>query len=78
MTWDEDPPRIEPERIHTCSAGERLRAETAVARSAEAKEALWGHAVTRIDYAGGRWWAHNEEYSSVVRFCPWCGEELGS
>ena len=76
MAWDVDLRHIEPERIHTCEAGEHLQAETAAAQSAEASEALWGHAVTRIERVGGRWWAHNEEYSTRVEFCPWCGKEL--
>lgn len=78
MAWDEDLPRIEPERTHSCAAGDRLRQEVDRAQAVDVKQALWGHAVTRIEFAAGRWWAHNEEYSSVIGFCPWCGEELGS
>jgi hypothetical protein len=78
MVWDEDLSRIEPERTHSCTSGDRLRQETDHARTAEMKEALWGHAVTRIEYAAGQWWAHNEEYSSVIGFRPWCGEEWGA
>ncbi|CAN5745865.1 hypothetical protein BH23GEM6_BH23GEM6_12420 [soil metagenome] len=73
MTWNEDLPRIDSERIHSCDSGERLRAETAAAQSAEAKEALWGHVITRIERVDGRWWAHNEENSARVEFCPWRG-----
>jgi hypothetical protein len=77
MTWDaEDLPRIEPELAHTCEAGDRLRRETNDEQAVDAKEALWGHAVTRVEFAAGGWWAHNEEYASVVRFCPWCGVDL--
>ncbi len=72
----EDLPRVEPERMHSCEVGERLRQETDGAQAEAAKETLGGRAVTRIEYASGRWGAHDEEYSSVVRFCSCCGEEL--
>jgi hypothetical protein len=76
MAWGDDLPRIEPERTHLCEAGSRLRGETERAQAAEANEALWGHAITRIEFAEGRWWAHNAEYATLVRFCPWCGANL--
>ncbi len=70
--------QIRAERSHHCEAGEQLRRATREAQEAEDNEALWGPAITRIERAGDQWWAHNEEYSSLIRFCPWCGENLSS
>jgi hypothetical protein len=74
--FDPDPKQISAEAVHHCEAGERLREETRETQDAEAREALWGHALVHVEYAAGRWWAHNEEYSSIIRFCPWCGVDL--
>lgn len=38
--------------------------------------ALWGPAITNIEMINGKWWAHNEEYSTEISFCPWCGTRL--
>lgn len=64
------------EAAHLCEGGERLQRETRGVQDAETPEALWGHAVTHVGYAAGRWWAHNGEYASIIRFCPWCGADL--
>ena len=36
----------------------------------------YGVAVQRIDFSAGRRWAHNDEYSVHVAFCPWGGIRL--
>lgn len=64
------------DRAHRCEAGKRLRDATRAAQDRDAPEALYGYAVTHIERVGGQWWAHNGEYSSMVRFCPWCGVDL--
>jgi hypothetical protein len=68
-----------PEARHFCVQRQRHRG--AGHGSVEVKgepepERLWGSAVTRIEMARGRWWAHNEEYSTEISICPWCGIDL--
>jgi hypothetical protein len=38
----------------------------------------YGPSITAIERGDdGRWWAWSrEEYSSAIRFCPFCGERL--
>lgn len=71
-----DPIEFPADRAHRCAAGERLREATRAARERDAVEALYGAAITHVERAGARWWAHNGEYSTMVRFCPWCGVDL--
>ena len=42
----------------------------------ELPAALYGPAITTIERRDGAWWAHNEEYSTEISFCPWCGSRL--
>lgn len=44
-----------------------------------ARNGRWGQAVTKIVRdEEGTWWADNEEYSTTIRFCPFCGVDLHS
>jgi len=37
----------------------------------------YGQAITNIEYhEGGGWVANNDEYLTVIFFCPFCGIEL--
>jgi len=65
-----------PEASHACA--ERDRHSGAAHRTHEGRppEELYGATITRIDRRAGRWWAHNDEYSTEVTFCPWCGTRL--
>lgn len=66
--------------VHTCDPMRDLQSEERRLREStdweELPALLHGPAITRIARDDGRWWAHNEEYSSVIRYCPYCGEYL--
>lgn len=36
----------------------------------------YGQAITRIIKVDGHWLADNDEYSTEIRFCPFCGKKL--
>lgn len=47
----------------------------------EDNHTLWGGAISnrmRYEANSRRWWIDNGEYASPIRFCPWCGIDLGS
>ena len=67
--------REQPYREQRKKRLSHLRGEVSVA-----VEFGWGSAITDIcwsEYAGC-WIAGNDEYGTVVRFCPWCGLDLWS
>ena len=82
--WGPIGPRIVPEATHRCAEmdeAKRIRSAleaVAVDRSERIEELLYGCAFSRIDCAAGRWWAHNDEYSTPIRYCPHCGTLLPS
>jgi hypothetical protein len=68
--------RITPDESHTCpdaAAGAMIRR---VLAEDDREEALYGPAVTRIERVDRLWYAHNDEYSTPIRFCPFCGSAL--
>jgi hypothetical protein len=64
-----------PSERHECDA-RRVHEGTVGPADSDDPPRLYGAAITRIELVAGRWWAHNEEYSTQVSFCPWCGERL--
>ena len=36
----------------------------------------YGPAIGRIIKVGGYWLADNDEYSTVINYCPFCGDAL--
>lgn len=42
----------------------------------------WGNAIDHIVWLNGHWWAvagaAGPEYSTPVRYCPWCGQRLAA
>jgi len=38
----------------------------------------YGPSITRIEYVKEhkRWIAHCDEYASIIKYCPFCGEQL--
>jgi hypothetical protein len=66
------PPTPSPEE-HECDA------QREVADTEKLYPRGYGAALTEPPfYADGEWWAGNGEYYSIVRFCPWCGEDLST
>lgn len=41
--------------------------------NAEYPEPSWGAAISRCREIDGNLWVDNEEYASLVNFCPFCG-----
>jgi hypothetical protein len=70
--------RITPDESHTCPDAAEAEAIRRVAAQDDRGEALYGPAVTRIERVGHLWFAHNDEYSTPIRYCPFCGEALES
>jgi hypothetical protein len=65
-----------PDEQHECAARSHHGGLDARSDSDAPAEHLYGAAITRVERIGGRWWAHNEEYSTEVSYCPWCGAQL--
>ena len=42
----------------------------------EAEMLCYGPIIYKIVKTADGWLAHNEEYGSVISFCPFCGERL--
>lgn len=64
-----------PEARHECSA--RAEHEGTVGHlDSDDPPRLFGAAITWVERVDRRWWAHNEEYSTEVSYCPWCGTRL--
>lgn len=87
MTWREafeSPPEQEgtpnPVREHVCSMGGEVARASAGARSPNPRPG--GAAVDRVVGLDGAWWAvggpQGLEYSTPIRYCPFCGFRLGS
>lgn len=76
--WAGDDPRdtvFEDATEHQCP--ERARFRGTRADGDNEPELLFGPAIQRIVHHGGAWFATNGEYSTEIRYCPWCGEMLG-
>lgn len=70
--------RLDDLQHHTCSESSEVFDATEGTESPSPRD--WGGAVNHIVKAGGAWWAVagtiSPEYSTPIRFCPWCGVRL--
>lgn len=39
---------------------------------------FYGNAIAYVEWDSNAkvWYVHNNEYCTVIRFCPWCGTKL--
>ena len=66
------------ETEHECRVRSRIHGRAEEARSPSPRD--WGEAVDRVVRLDGIWWAvagrMSPEYSTPIRYCPWCGVQL--
>lgn len=83
MSWKDMAGRqIIAEETHRCDefvAADQLLSQIQADAAAEddvPDQLLYGPAIRQIDRCAGKWYAHNNEYSSMITHCPFCGLRL--